>query len=100
MWWLLEPSVESEGKEDYEESILYYFMDGGVLRFNNITAKTKFNAEGGLGKDRFEMNKLSANYLKKTYPDLVTITHRKNGMTEIKLFAYKKNTKIKYIGIV
>jgi len=81
----LEPSVSSEGKEDYEQSILYYKMDGGVVRFNNITTKTKFNAKGGLGEERQEMNRLAANYLKKIYPDIITIFHRDNGMTEVKL---------------
>ena len=83
----LNPSSESEGKEDYEQSILYYKKDGGVLRYNNVTIKTKFLAKGGLGEldKRFEINKKSANYLEKTYPDLVSIFHRKNGMTEIKL---------------
>ena len=59
--------------------------DGGVLRYNGVTTKTKFNSAGGLGKDRFEMNKKAAEYLQKAYPDLVTIFHRKNGMTEVKL---------------
>jgi len=81
----LEPSTSSEGKEDYEQSILYYKKDGGVLRYNNITTKTKFNAEGGLGKDRQEMNRKAAEYLKKTYPDIVSVFHRKNGMTEVKI---------------
>ena len=81
----LNPSTKSEGKEDYEQSILYYLKDGGVLRFNDIAIKTKFLAKGGLGEDRFERNKLSANYLKKKYPDLVTIFHRHNGMTEVRL---------------
>ena len=81
----LAPSTQSETKEDYEQSILYYKMDGGVLRFNNITTKTKFHAEGGLGKDRFDRNKKAAEYLKKTYPDIITIFHRANGMTEVKL---------------
>jgi len=81
----LEPSILSEGKEDYEQSILYYLKDGGVIRFNNYTIKTKFLAAGGLGKDRFERNKKSAKYLQKKYPKLVTIFHRKNGMTEIRL---------------
>jgi hypothetical protein len=81
----LEPSIHSETKEDYEQSILYYKMDGGVLRFNYITPKTKFNAEGGLGTDRFERNKKAAEYLKKTYPDIITIFYRNNGMTEVKL---------------
>ena len=83
----LEPSVNAEGKEDYEQSILYYKKDGGVLRYNNITIKTKFLAEGGLGKieKRFLMNKKAAEYLHKTYPDICTIFHRKNGMTEIRM---------------
>lgn len=81
----LEPSNHAETKEDYDQSILYYKKDGGVLRFNYITPKTKFNAEGGLGTDRFERNRNAANYLKKEYPDIITIFHRKNGMTEVKL---------------
>jgi hypothetical protein len=80
----LEPSIHSETKEDYEQSILYYKMDGGVLRYNYITPKTKFNAAGGLGTDRFERNKSAAEYLKKTYPDIITIFHRKTGMTEVR----------------
>ena len=91
----LEPSINAEGKEDYEQSILYYKKDGGVLRYNNVTIKTKFLAKGGLGQDRFEMNKKSAEYLKKTYNELVTIYNRKNGMTEIKL----SRTGRRYIGV-
>jgi hypothetical protein len=81
----LEPSPLSEGKEDYEQTILYYKMDGGVIRFNNVTTKTKFNAVGGLGSDRHLMNKKAAEYLEKTYPDIITVFQRKNGMTEVKL---------------
>ena len=83
----IEPSRKSEGKEDYEQTILYYLLDGGVLRFNRITFKTKFLAPGGLGglEKRFGINKKAAEYLNKTYPKLVTIFHRKNGMTEIRL---------------
>ena len=76
---------KAEGKEDIEQSILYYLMDGGVVRFNNVVPKTKFNAPGGLGTDRQEMNKKAAEYLKQKYPDIITIFHRKNGMTEVKL---------------
>jgi len=81
----LEPSPKAEGKEDIEQSILYYKEDGGVLRFNNVTHKTKFNAEGGLGSDRQQMNKSAAEYLQATYPDIVTVFQRKNGMTEVRL---------------
>ena len=83
----LDPSVKSEGKEDYEQSILYYKKDGGVLRFNNIATKTKFLAKGGLGEEgeRFEINRKAAMYLHETYPDLVTRFQRKNGMSEVRL---------------
>lgn len=78
------PDLIAEVKEDYEQSILHYLKDGGVIRFNNITIKTKFLAPGGVGKDRFQANKKSAKYLQKKYPKLVTIFHRKNGMAEIR----------------
>jgi hypothetical protein len=78
-------NIHAETKEDYEQTILYFKMDGGVLRFNNITAKTKFNSEGGLGTDRYERNKLAAEYLYKKYPDIISIFQRKNKMYEVKL---------------
>jgi hypothetical protein len=83
----LQPSKKIKEKEDYEQSILYYMMDGGVLRYNNITIKTKFHAEGGLGKieQRFEANKEAAEYLEKKYPQYVSVFHRENGMTEVRL---------------
>jgi len=81
----LEPSPEIQVKEDYELSILYYKLDGGVIRYNNVTAKTKYNALGGCGQDRLERNEISANFLKNKYPDIVSIFHRKNGNAEIKL---------------
>ena len=83
----LDPSTSAEGKEDYEQSILFYNKDGGVLRFNDVAAKTKFLAKGGLGQidKRFEMNRMAAAYLSKKYPNYVTVFHRQNGMTEIRL---------------
>jgi hypothetical protein len=81
------PSGKIKEKEDYELSILYYLKDGGVLRYNDVTIKTKFHAEGGLGKtdQRFEANKEAAEYLSKKYPDLISIFHRGTGMTEVRL---------------
>jgi hypothetical protein len=82
----LEPSSRAETKEDYETTILFYKIDGGVMRFNSITPKTKFNAKGGLGTDRQERNKLAAEYLKNKYPDIITVFKRPtNGMTEVRL---------------
>jgi hypothetical protein len=84
----LKPSLQCKEKEDVEMSLLYYLKDGGVLRFNQTTVKTKFHAKGGLGEEseeRFKNNQDSADYLAKKYPDLVTIFHRKNGMAEIRM---------------
>jgi hypothetical protein len=81
----LEPSTKAETKEDYEQTILYFKMDGGVLRFNNITTKTKFNSPGGLGTDRYERNKNAAEYLEHMYPDIIKVFQRKNGTYEVKL---------------
>jgi hypothetical protein len=81
----LYPSIHSESKEDYEQTILYYKMDGGVLRYNFIAPKTKFNADGGLGKERYQMNSDASKYLKQKYPDIITTFKRKNGMDEVKL---------------
>lgn len=81
----LEPSIQSETKEDYEQTILYYKKDGGVVRFNNIVPKTKFNAPGGLGTDRYERNKNAAEYLVRTYPELVKRSDRPDGTPEVKL---------------
>ena len=68
-------------------------MDGGILRFNNITFKTKFNAPGGCGQDRFEGNKKAQEYLCETYPEYCKEKFRKNGTPEI--FLYKKKMSVK-----
>lgn len=93
----LKMSIHAETKEDYEQTILYYKMDGGVIRFNNITAKTKFNSPGGLGTDRFERNKKAAEYLVKKYPGIVTPRVRKDGTPEVKLTNLPHKKKIDYL---
>lgn len=81
----LYPDMRSVSKEDIEQSILFYLKDGGVLRFNNITFTTKFNAPGGLGTDRFQMNKTAQEYLVKTYPGIAKAKFRPDGTPEISL---------------
>lgn len=79
-----------EEKEDVENSIKHFLRDGGVLRYNHVSFKTKFkNPNGGLGahKDRLKANKDAAEWLHKTYPKLTRIKVRKNGMHEIVLVA-------------
>ena len=87
----LYPSLKSVGKEDIEQSILFYLKDGGVLRFNDITFSTVFNAPGGLGTDRYQMNKNAQEYLVKKYPEIAKPKFRPDGTPEITL---KRNPNI------
>lgn len=79
----LKLNISAEGKEDIEQSILYFIKDKIVMRYNRITFKTKRIDEGGLGKDRFLINEKASKYLLDTYPDMVRPYKRKNGMCEI-----------------
>lgn len=75
-------------KEDYELSILYYLKDGGIVRYNDISIKTKYqNPNGGLGstQERLEVNEKAAKDLHKRYPEFGSIWYRKNGMAEFRL---------------
>ena len=76
-------------KQDYLQSILFYLKDGGVLRYNNITIKTKFYAEGGLGKERKKVNEEAVKYLVSKYPNLVSKFRRGDGRAEVRLKAVK-----------
>ena len=81
----LRPSKQSLSKEDIHQSILYYLKDGGVLRFNNVSFKTVFNAPGGLGTNRYGMNKTAQEYLCKTYPNIAKKKFRPDGTPEVRL---------------
>ena len=81
----LRPSKQSLSKEDIHQSILYYLKDGGVLRFSNVSFKTVFNAPGGLGTNRYGMNKTAQEYLCKTYPNLAKKKFRPDGTPEVRL---------------
>ena len=82
-------STSAESKEDIENTIKYFIHDGSVLRFNNLTFKSKKHACGGLGKDRNMMNAYAASYLVNTYPSVCV--YRKNSVTEVRL---KRNIKL------
>jgi hypothetical protein len=76
-------------KEDFENSILHYKKDCGVLRFEHITLKTKFyNPEGGIAamtNDRKAVHKKAAAELEKKYGDYGTKWVRQNGIHEFRL---------------
>ena len=81
----LYPSLKSVGKEDIEQTILFYLKDKGVLRFNDITFRTVYNAPGGLGTNRYQMNKNAQEYLCKKYPKIAKAKFRPDGTPEVTL---------------
>jgi len=76
-------------KEDFENSILHYKKDCGVLRFDKVTIKTKFyNPDGGIAamtKDRKEVHEKAARELQRKYPEYGKMWKRSNGIYEFKL---------------
>jgi len=81
----LYPNLKSIGKEDIEQSILFYLKDKGILRFNDITFRTIYNAPGGLGTNRYQMNKKAQEYLCKKYPTIAKPKFRPDGTPEVSL---------------
>jgi len=92
-------------KEDYERSIKYYLLDGGVIRYNNICAKTKcYKEPGGLqsaGHRTWDKVDKSAKFLVASYPNLTRLNIKKKSAdsktglpwTEIRLHDYRKGTR-------
>ena len=77
-----------DDKEDYERTLKYYLKDNGVLRFNNVSARTNcYKEPGGMQVDRTKKRICnSAKYLCEEYPELCTLNNKKkSGYTEIKL---------------
>ena len=82
----LDLHIESTGKEDYEQSLRYWKLDGGVVRFNRVCANdAAAPRNGGLGKDRLQMNKDGSAYVKSQFPNNVIEWMRPDGRHEIRL---------------
>tara|TARA_R110000822_G_scaffold43423_1_gene117229 strand:+ start:1516 stop:2274 length:759 start_codon:yes stop_codon:yes gene_type:complete len=92
----LDLKIEFSIKEDYVNTIQHYIKDGGVVRFNNITTKTKYYQKTGgcftrFG-DRLKESEAIANQIQIKYPQYVSKRQRKNGMWEIRLKRQKKKS--------
>lgn len=79
--------ISCDTKDDYENTILHYQKDNGVLRFNNITAKQRYYAPGGCGMraERALASRMAQQYLVDNYPEYVRPFVRKDGRHEVKL---------------
>ena len=77
-----------DGKEDMRMSLQRFKADGGVMRMNNLTMKTKYYGKGGISsslEDRVSKTKEYCEEINKEFPDNTTIYQRKNGVYEIRL---------------
>jgi hypothetical protein len=77
--------------EDYERTILYYINDNKVVRFNNVTCKTKCYKKnsGGMNIKDERNNEMifnSINYIQSKFPELCKLRLSKSrGTAELKL---------------
>lgn len=77
--------------EDFETTLRNYTIHGRVVRFDGITMKSKFFAEGGMQselggkKERDEDNTEKLHMVVDKYPGLARIHMKANGVTSIRL---------------
>ena len=79
--------VETNFAEDFENCIIHYIRDGGILKNNWIAPVTKNYSAGGCdGSGRnIETEKADKQYLADKYPEYTTLFQRKNGRHDLRL---------------
>jgi len=79
--------LETNFSEDFENCILHYLRDGGILKNNHIAPKTKNYQDGGCKSDgrANDTEKTDKEYLSTTYPDLAKLFQRKSGIWDLRL---------------
>ncbi|MGI9214794.1 MAG: hypothetical protein ACR2HS_03890, partial [Gammaproteobacteria bacterium] len=90
----------SDQKEDVENTIRSYIRDGGVLRYNYVTVKTKWYAPGGIVSQtaggskstRIKLSKDAVDLLNQEFPTYGKIKQRSNGIYEFVLHKKPKLT--------
>lgn len=98
VWGIINPgkilTVTIDDKEDYQRSVMMYLLDGGVIRYNNISPQSAYyKEEGGMQETRtFKRIEASAKAMVKSFPELVTLNLTKqSGMPEVRLRDTRKN---------
>ena len=91
-WGILNPgpilTVGIDDKEDYLRTVIMYILDGGVLRFNNVSMQTAYYKETGGMQETRTMKRIetSAKAMVEAFPDLVKINlTKKSGIPEVRL---------------
>lgn len=75
-------------KEDYERTLLRYEHDRAVVRLNDIGAKTKMGAPGGLAsrmESRRATNRRAVTYLQRRWPQWVTVQKRQSETSGLEI---------------
>ena len=77
-------------KEDVERTLLHYKKDSNIIRFNNVSVKTRYyETKGGMQseeKNRKLESAKSAKYLADRWPQYTTLdTSKKSGYHEVRL---------------
>jgi hypothetical protein len=91
-WGIINPgpilTVTIDDKEDYLRTVMMYLLDGGVLRFNNVSMQSAYYKETGGMQETRTMKRIetSAKAMVAAFPDLVKINlTKKSGMPEVRL---------------
>ena len=79
--------LETNYSEDFENCILYYIRDGGIVKQNYIAGKTNNYADGGCNGDgrNIESEKKDKEFLSHKYPKYCSLFQRKNGRWDLRL---------------
>jgi len=92
VWGIINPgpilTVTIDDKEDYQRSVIMYLLDGGVLRYTNISPQTAYYKEPGGMQEERTMTRVtdSAKAMVTAFPDLVKINlTKRSGMAEVRL---------------
>jgi len=79
--------LETNYAEDFENCILHYIRDGGILKNNWLAPKTKNYSPGGCDADGRDIltEKTDKEFLFNKYPDYCKLFTRKNGRYDLRL---------------
>jgi len=82
-----EIQVKTNYAEDFENCMLHYLMDGGILKANWLAPKTNNYSQGGCDGDGRNETKEKADkmILSEKYPNLCSMFQRKNGRYDLRL---------------
>ena len=79
--------LETNYAEDFENCILHYIRDGGIIKNNYVAGKTNNYAKGGCNGDgrNIETEKNDKEFLYNKYPKYCKLFQRKNGRWDLRL---------------